>query len=356
MQQTEVLSPRRMIARELARIYTELAGTEDKPAPRFSVARALGEMCTPRGLRSGFEYEICQGTALAADKAYDPNRICLPWSAIATRLMTAAGSNGSDLLVSTDVGPVADALRPWSATVSAGVTVFPNLRSNISFPIVSGDIVGAWLANEDTAATPTDPTLDAVAVSPKTWAAVTTFSHQFVRQTEVAEEFVRAQLLRVAGRALDAAILGGSGVSGEPQGLVNVDGVTTSGASLDFADVLTMRESVSAANDTKLSWIAGPDVRKLLAGRQTFSGGSNAIWQGDQIDGRPAYCTPDAPANTLFLADFSTVALALWGPGLRVEINPFQDFARGIVAARVLLDCDVAVLQKGALQIATGVS
>ncbi|HEX8009399.1 MAG TPA: phage major capsid protein [Casimicrobiaceae bacterium] len=354
--QTEVLSPRRQIARELSKLYAELAGTEDKPAPRFSVARALREMCSPRGLRSGFEYEICQGTALAADRSYDPNRICLPWGAIGSRLMTAAGSNGSDLLVSTDVGPVADALRPWSVTMSAGVTVFPNLRSNISFPIVSGDIVGAWLADENTAATPTDPTLDAVAVSPKTFSAICQFSHQFTKQVEVAEPFVRAQLLRIAGRAGDQGILDGSGVSGEINGLTKVDGVTVDGSSLDFSDVLTMREAVSSANDLRLSWIADPATRKLLAGRQTFSGGSNAIWQDNMIDGRPAYCTPDAPANTLFLADFSTVAVGLWGPGLRVEINPYQDFSKGIVAARVLFDVDMCVLQKGALRIATGVS
>jgi len=355
MQPAEVLSPRRQIAHQLAKFYGELAEVEGKPAPQFSVARVIREMAAG-GLRSGYEAEVAQGAALAANRAYDSNRVLIPWSALARRDFTMSGSGGN-YLVNTVTGPVADALRPWSISVSAGLTIFENLHDNLTCPRVDADAVGYWLPTEADSASESNPTLGQVSMSPKTWCGVTEFSHQFARQAQPAEAFIRAQLLRVAGRAIDAAILGGTGQDGQPLGVVNVPGIPSiSGASLDWSDVLTMRETVGDANDTRLSWIAGPDVRKLLAGREIVSTSGRMIWADNQIDGRPAYTTADAPDATLFLADFATVALGIWGPGLQVEINPMQDFTRGIIGARVLLDVDVVVLQKAAVCVATSVS
>ena len=41
---------------------------------------------------------------------------------------------------------------------------------------------------------------------------------------------------------------------------------------------------------------------------------------------------------------------------MTLTINPFQDFKKGVIAARVLLDCDVAVLHLAGVVIATSVS
>ena len=53
LQASESLSPRRSIAAELARIYGELAGTEAKPAPRFSLAEVFRQMVDGGGLHRG---------------------------------------------------------------------------------------------------------------------------------------------------------------------------------------------------------------------------------------------------------------------------------------------------------------
>ena len=267
------------------------------------------------GLRTGYEHDIRSGAALAADREFDPYRVLLPWNAIIAQRDFTTDASAGGYLIFTKTGEPQDALRPWSVALSAGVTTLPNLRENLTIPMVDTDVTGGWIATEADSATPADPVVGVVSISPKTYAAVTRFTHQFARQAP-AEQFLRQQLLRVAGRALDKAVLGGSALDGEPRGIINVSTIQTeSGASLDLDTILTMRGDVAAANDTKLAWIASPAVRKLLAGRQTVTGGSNMLLQNNQIDGRPFFTTPDAPDDVLYLADWSQIVIGLWGPG-----------------------------------------
>lgn len=335
----------------------ELAGSREPEAPRFSLTRAISQMIDG-GLRDGFEREVCADAAASLKLAFEPNRITIPWRHFATRDLTVDNTGG--YLIATDTGRAVDALRPWSVSLRAGLTVLDNLRGSLVVPRTAGDIAGGWLAVDGvSAATPADPTLGQAALTVKSYAAVVNLSHLFMKQSAQAEGYIRQHLARVAGRALDAAILGGSGALGEPQGINITPGIgLISGASLDWSDVLEMRETVTTAgaDDTRLSWIAAPTVRQVLAARERVSTSGRMLWDDNEIDGRAAYATPDAPAATLFLADFSQVALGLWGPGLRIDVNPYQDFRAGVVALRVVLDCDVAVLQPSAVCVATSVS
>ncbi len=197
-------------------------------------------------------------------------------------------------------------------------------------------------------------------MTPKTCAVTLNFSRQWSLQATGGEVLLRQQLLGAVGKLLDESILAGSGASGQPTGIVNAANIgTQAGASFDHADAIAMRQTAltAGAREAAMQWIAAPAVQGLLAARERATGGGRFIWDGRSILDMPANATPTAPASTLILGDFSKLLLGVWGPpSLVLEVNPYQSFAAGIMAARCVLSCDVALPQPAAFVVASSVS
>jgi HK97 family phage major capsid protein len=332
--------------------------SDARAAGRFSLARALNEMASG-GLVSGLEAEVAQEAARAAGGKHDPHRAVFPW-AVFSRDLTVASASGGGYLTSTDVGDVVDVLRPYSVTAASGLQVETGLTSSLTLPRVTAVPTAAWLSTEGTAATESQPTLGSVTIAPKMVGAYTEASRLLLKQAPVlADRMVRDQLLRVVGRSIDVAVLAGSGASGQPTGILNTPGIgTQAGASLTWAGVLNMLKTATTANatDSNIVYLATPAVREILQAREVVSTSGRFLWDADQIANRPARVTTDMPAATMLAGDFSTVLLALFGAGLTVEVNPYAQFAAGIVGFRCLVHADVGVLQPAAFVAATSVS
>lgn len=350
---------RRSIARELSKYYDELAGAAEKPQPRFSLARLLDAMQQEHGLRDGYEKEVCSAAALSAGESFDRHRVLVPLHALATRDLSAGTASAGGYLVATDTGSPVDALKPWSVVASAGVTVADNLSGNLILPRVTASAQGAWVDTEGTQYAESQPTVGTASLTPKHVAVWLSFSRLWRMQADGGEEFLRRHLLRSVGEMLDTAFFAGSGASGQPTGLLNTAGIgTQSGTSLAHAGILAMRKACVAAGarEDMLRWVGDEDTQELLAARERSSGGGRFLWDDGYILGRPAHATKNAPASALVCGDFSAAVLALWGPSVRLEINPYQDFRAGIYAARVVLTCDVAFPQPGAFCVASSIT
>ena len=85
-----------------------------------------------------------------------------------------------------------------------------------------------------------------------------------------------------------------------------------------------------------------------LGGRQRFTGSDATLWDSDNgtILGLPAHATKNA--SGLVVGDFSTSVIGVFGPGMRIDIDPSQDFNSAGLVARVMLMCDVAFPQPAA--------
>ena len=180
-------------------------------------------------------------------------------------------------------------------------------------------------------------------LTPKTALATVNISLQLLKQGIAAEPFIRALLLRAAGEALDRAFFAGVG-GAEPLGLHSTTGIgTQSGTSLAHAGTLNMREAVLTAGgrEEALQWVGTPTVQEVLGGRQRFTGSDRTIWDDQNILGLPAHATKNAAASTLTVGDFSTAVVGVFGPGLRVDVDPNQLFGSAGLTARVMLMCDV---------------
>lgn len=351
---------RASIARELASYYAELAGTDDKPAPRFSLARALECASRPDGgLRDGYEREVCGAAALMQGETFDGHRLMIPFGALATRDLTAASAAAGGYLVSTATAEPVDVLRPWSVVASAGITMLPGLRENISLPRTNTAPVAGWLSTEATNAPDSQPVTGQAVMTSKTAAVYLEFSRQWALQAEAGEILLRQQLLGAVGQLIDETFFTGTGAAGQPTGLLNTVGIgTQSGTSLAHAGILAMRSAVltAGAQEDRLRWVGTPAVQATLGARERATGGGRFLWDGDGIIGRPASATKTAPASALICGDFSQAYMGLWGSAIRVEVNPYQNFTAAILSARVMLTCDFAFPVPAAFCVASSIT
>ncbi len=180
-----------------------------------------------------------------------------------------------------------------------------------------------------------------------------------LRAQSDAESATAACLLRSAAHAIDKMVLGGSGLEGEPTGVVNAIGVTVvSGASLNYGTCVSAKASASAGGAPSGSWIAAPATRALLENRVRFANTETPIWDADRLASSPAFATPNAPAATLLCGFWPSVFILMFGGGVVIDRNPFDPtlFAAGILQLRVVVQLDVLLPLPASLVVLSAVS
>jgi HK97 family phage major capsid protein len=301
-----------------------------------AIGQAMGA-----GLRGSFEAEVLQDATERAGGLFTDRSFTVPWELLAPQRRDLNASSTGWPLVATGVADAVDVLQPFSVVANL-CDVLPNQKGNVTIPRVTSGATAHWLASELDPAGESQPVIGQISCSPRAVAAVVPYSFQFRRQA-VPEGMLQAHLLRTLGRALDVAVLAGSGASGEPAGLSVTPGVTAvSGASLDWADVQTMRKTTRDADgdDAATAWVSATDAAELLGKRERASGNGGFIFDNGLCDGRPVHAVSTAPAGTLYFGDWRTVAVLLWG-ALQISVNPFDGFNVGTSALRVTLHADV---------------
>jgi HK97 family phage major capsid protein len=276
-------------------------------------------------------------------------------ASVATRAMaTIPGSKGG-YMVNVGTLPAVDPLWQDSIIGATGVQRIEGLTDNAQIPRGTGAVTVTWQSAEGVAPSAVDAALGSVSVTAKTLIATVQCSAQLVRQAPSMQDFLARLLLRSVRAAFDTALIQGTGASGQPQGLANLPTASgiqqVSGTSLAWAGILNAQRlaSASGVTDSAMSWVGAPTVRETLAARERATGGGRFLWDDGFIAGSRALATPDAPASTLFVGDFSQGAvLALFGPGIEIRFDPANDFNAGKVAFQVLAICDIVFPQPAA--------
>lgn len=324
----------------------------------YSIVRAIECGATGKTLSGSFEAEI-NADLQRIHPATTTNSMVIPFWALHRRDLTVANASAGGYLVSGETPEALDTLRPWSVAARAGITVLPNLVGNQLIPKTNTNISGGWLSTEATALTESQPAVGQLAMVPKTAGAFLEFSRQLSIQAN-AEMFARRELSRTVGTLVDQAIINGSGAAGQPQGILNTAGIATqSGATLGLAGVANMKQQVADANapDAGIAFLATNPVRELLEVRERASG-SGFVWDNDRVASLPAFTSTVVPAATMLCGYWPDVFLGLWGPGLEFQVNPYDQtgFRAGIIQARVLVSCDVAVAHPAAFCVSSSIT
>ena len=348
-------------------------GLSEKETQQFSILRAVVAARDKDWSKAGYEAEVSRTIAQKLGKVPDATRFFVPLEVQQRQIadprmqgkrdLTVGTSSAGGYLVGTDSLGFIDLLRNRSVVMNMGARRLTGLQGNLTIPRQSGAATAYWLSTESTAITESQQTLGQLAFSPKTAGAYTEISRLLALQSSPdAESMVMADLAAVVGLAVDAAALNGSGASGQPTGIINTAGIgSVTGGSLAYAGVLEFQTDVAAANalSAACGYVTTPAVAALLMQRVEVSSTYSPIWRGNILDGVCAgfrgMSSNQVPSANLLFGDFNQLVIGEWGT-LEIEVNPYANFAAGIMGVRAMYSIDVGVRYAGAFSLATSVT
>ncbi len=322
---------------------------------RFSLTRLL------RGLEADdpkrvSPHEWSESEQIAEKIGRQPHPGCAFLPTIEQRDLTAAVGGAGGYLAATETGPgdlFLQFLHAASVTSALGVETIP-LRGDASVPRIGTAFSSYWLADESTAITESTFDLAVAAGTPKHVGSYAEISRQLLLQSSpVAYRFILQALARSVAAALDAALLNGSGASGQPTGILNTTGIgSVSGASLAWAgivDALKACEDANAfVNPDRIAWTCPSDVAEILRERDKGTDTAQFLMTDDTIGGRRALVSNSCPAATALVGDWSQVALLSWSP-VEIGVDPVGVssalFKKNMVGLRAIVSVDVLVKQ-----------
>ena len=382
-------------------------GLTKREVKRYSLLKAIRAICDKNWSRAQFELECSQEIAKRLNKTPDDMRFFMPYdiqnreipaSAIAAHAdprynmfgaqanplvrsglpsISGLGNPNGYLTRDTVVGTTTaggylvetinlsfiELLRNRTVAFRLGATVLSGLVGNVSIPKQTGAATAYWFATEEATLTESDPVFGQLAFSPHTVGGYTQISRLLLLQSSPdIEGIVNADLAAIVGIAVDAAVINGTGSSGQPHGIVGLTGVGTgTGATLGLAGLLTAQGTVGAANVVPVrgGWAAPFSVSELLRARNEFSNTYSPLWYGSIWDGMmvgyPALASNQIPSGDMIFGDWAQVVVGEWGV-LEVEVNPYANFQAGVIGIRAIMTVDVQVRYPGAFYVTTSIT
>jgi len=340
-----------------------------KETRTYSLLRAIRSASDKDWNNAGFEAECSREIAHRMGKTPDPTKFYVPFDVLQRPVTTqkrdlnvSPGSAGGFLADTRNVGFV-ELLRNRSVLFNMGATRLGGLTSNVTIPRHTAAATANWLGTETVAATESQQTFGQISLTPKNVAAYTEIGRQLALQSSPdAEMLVMSDLAAVVALAADLAGLNGSGAAGQPTGIINTAGIgAVTGTTIAYAGVLEFQTDCAASNalfDTA-GYVATPAVAALLAQRVKFASTASALWEGNLLNGNVAgfraMASNQLPAGNLLFGAFDQVVIGEWGV-LEVEVNPYANFAAGIIGVRAFYSMDIGVRYPAAFSLATGVT
>jgi HK97 family phage major capsid protein len=248
-------------------------GLTEKEVRQYSISNAILAAADGKWDNAGFERECSD--AIAQKLGRDSGGFFVPSEVQTAKrdLSVGGGLTVGGALVGTDhmPGSFIEFLRSKTKMLQLGVSVMSGLVGNPSVPRQDGAGTGYWVA-EGVAPTESNQVFGQLGMSPKTCGAVTEFTRQLLIQSApTVDGLVYADIAAVLARTIDSAIIQGSGVSGQPTGILNTTGVSEVsmiGGSFAFADAVAFETAIEEADAPDgVSWLCRPSVKGVLKSR-----------------------------------------------------------------------------------------
>lgn len=301
---------------------------------------------------SGLAYDLSRAHELVSEPLPE-NRIYVDLANL--RGLSAGTQNLGGYLVGVEQSEIQQAFFPVSAITRAGAT-FETHQSNLAVPRQVTTETASWLAETDTV-TESTVLLGQATATPKRASVLLTYTRQLNVQSDVGA-FVQSNGLKALGAAVDKACLTGSGIVGEPLGILNMPGVSTVtfSATATWANMLTYVANCETANvpTEDISFIGAVNVKQKLMAVQKFSGSSTALWDLDStIAGRPARTTTNITSGALVAGGFNQVRVVLFGPAT-ITLDPYSQKRSEKWECTLTQLADVIVPFPGAFTVSSG--
>lgn len=275
-----------------------------------------------------------------------------------TNVYSAAGAFvGTDLMA----GSLIELLRNKLAVVKMGARTLSGLNGNVAIPLQSGGATASWLAENATIAESAQA-VGQLGLTPHRLGASTSYTYQLLAQSSVdVENFVREDLMRVLAIAKDLAAIAGTGVSGQPLGILNTTNLSTSvtfanAQTMLYTDALIFENNVALNNADlgKLGYLTTPTVRKnAKAVAEISAANSTPVWKNDQVNGFQAFATNQVPtATSVIFGNWDDLILADWA-GSQVIVDPYSLSLQGQVRVVMQQLCDNGLRHSKSFSVST---
>jgi HK97 family phage major capsid protein len=341
-------------------------GLTERETKRFSFARAIVACVDNNWVNAPFELECSKEVAKKLNKVMDQNRFFVPFEVLerpvdlqmlarmrplspaVQRDLSVAYGGGAYLVETTNVGFI-EMLRNRSVCMRMGARRLSGLVGNVTIPKQSGAGTAYWLTSETAAPTESNPTILQVVMTPKTVGAYTEISRQLMLQSSPgAEGIVTDDLAQIVAIAADLAGLSGTGLAGQPLGIIHTPLIgDVTGTSIGYAGALEFQSDVAGSNVTPIrgGYVTYPAGAVILMTEMKVANAFSPLWEGNVWDGQmcgfPAMSSNQLAAGLIF-GDWQELVIGEWGV-LEVEVNPFANFAAGIIGIRALYSLDTAL-------------
>ena len=331
-------------------------GLTQKEVRSFSLMKAIRAMSNPTDRRAQeaatFEFEAA--AEAARRDGVEPQGLYIPADVRRSWKMSKRDLNTTDdsAIIAEDFrgGDFIDVLRNASSVMQAGATMLSGLQGDVKIPKKTAASSAGWIANEGGAAAESEPTLGQVTMSPKTLGAFTDITRLMMMQSSLdIEALIRNDLSTALALAIDLGALAGSGSSGQPTGIKNVNGINAptafAAANPTFAEIVAMETAVAEDNALmgNLAYILPAGMYGALKTATKDAGsGQFVVEPGNTINGYRAIVSNQVTAGDLYFGNFSDLLVGMYG-GLDITVDPFTNSTSGTVRIVALQTMDVAV-------------
>lgn len=314
-----------------------------KERSRFSMSKLLMNIAEPNKYKADYERGICD--EYAKERNMNAKGIVIP-SELFDRTNTVLSATGGGNLVGTNL--LANEFIPLAAnkpiSEMLGAVVLPGLVGNIAIPTQTGAIVGAWMGDETTPVSDSDLAIGQKTASPKTFSGTTSFSRQLMLQsTPAIDRLIEDDLNRIANLAIDKAVFHGTGLNGQPKGIIATDGVGlgTVKTTFSYADLVAMETAVADANldAGTMAYVTTPTLKGTLKTTEKATNYPLYLWENEVVNGYKAMATKQVDAGFLLFGDFGQIVIPKWG-GYDVVVDPYTNKA-GLIYVTIHVSMDV---------------
>ena len=327
----------------------------------YSISNAIRGCLNPQ--ERGFEHEISQDYQRNQELKNEHGVIVPTEAILGTRTMTVGNLAGNVSSIS-DASKLIPFVQRTGVYSSMGLTEFAGFTADVKIPRGTSVATASFLSLDgSTDITEGTPTMDSVSFSPTSLGCFTEVSHKLLLQSSVdMDNYLRNLMSESIASKIDLAVIHGSGSSNQPTGMLNATGINseTYSSAVTFGNLANALKTLASDGIplSNLVWVVNPAEYSTLqvkdkgtdTGNYLLDTESNPddINQVGTMLGYPCYVSEHVPAGEILLARPQHSALAFFG-GLELDVNPFQDFQKGVVGIRAIQDFDFEVLNANSI-------
>lgn len=333
-------------------LANEDIGLSKKEIRQFSVVRAIAALANPsdRRLReaAAFEFEVSEAAAQRYGRG--AQGVMLPTDILGVWKRDLNTSDDNEIVATNLLAnEFIDVLRNSSSVMQAGARMLPGLQGNVAIPKKTSASAAGWISTEGGAASESEPVFGTVSLTPKNIGAFTDMTRQLILQsTPAIEQLVRDDLTQALALAIDKGALEGTGLSGQPTGILSTVGVNKptafAAAVPTFAEMVAMETAVAEDNALfgNLAYITDAATYGGLKTKAKDAGSGMFVLEGGQANGYNVIRTQQSTAGNVYFGNFADCMIGMWG-GLDLTVDPYSASSTGTVRIVALQTVDVAL-------------